>query len=101
MSRKEKRDEGRVVKMKEKKVEDREWKRNVMGVKEKGKQWRQGRELCLLVLQWRATQSSLILYELHAHTHTHTHTERGGCEEHVTELHRWALRVKCRTHWKS
>lgn len=86
----------RVVKMKEEKVEDGERKINVMGEKEKGKQWRQERELYLLVLQWRVTQSSQLLYE----THTHTH-ERGGCEEHVTELHRWALRVKRRTHWKS
>lgn len=76
---------GRAVKTKEKKVEDGEWKRYVMGAKEKGKQWRHERELCLLVLQWRITQSS------------HTY----GCEEHVTELHRWVLRIKYRTLWKS
>ncbi len=81
---------GRVVKMKEK-VADGEWKSHVMGAKEKGKQWRHERELCLLVLQWRVTQSS--------HMCTHAHTS--GCEEHVTELHCWALRVKCRTLWKS
>lgn len=85
--------------MKEKKVEDGEWKINVMGMKEKGKQWRQERELCLLVLQWRITQSSHILYELHVCAHTRT--QSSGCKEHATELHRWALRVKCRTHWKS
>lgn len=34
-----------------------------MGVKEKGKQWRHERELCLLVLQWRLTLAL-------SHTHT-------------------------------
>lgn len=73
---------GRVVKTKEKMTMMESGKRYVMRAKEKGKQWRHERELCLLVLQWRVSHTS-------------------SCEEHVTEQHRWALRVKCRTHWKS
>lgn len=73
---------GGEVQIKEKKVDNREWKRNVMGADEKGKQWRHERIMFISFTM-------------------DTHTRTIGCGEHVTELHRWAFRVKHRTLWKS
>ncbi len=50
---------------------------------------------------WETIMFISFTMESLTYARAHTHKPKSGCEEHVTELHRWALRVKCRTHWKS